>query len=169
VSDTPNLDETVYRTILDTRNFEIRLFWQRSNYFLVLNTAIGTGFFVVAASHSRGFAVLLTILGTIASALWLCVNLGSKFWQVRWETRLHDEEEKFSFEEKQKLFAADITVMKETVERGLGTPRSWRFDRRLWHRAVLLKPSVTLMMTYLSCCFILAWLAAFIRELTLLV
>jgi hypothetical protein len=29
-----------YRTALATRNLEINLFWQRSNYFLVLNTAI---------------------------------------------------------------------------------------------------------------------------------
>ncbi len=74
-----------YRTVLETRNLEIRLFWQRSNYFLVLNTALGTGFFVVKGD---GFALLLSILGVVGSTLWLCVNLGSKFWQVRWEQQL---------------------------------------------------------------------------------
>jgi len=78
-----------YRTIIDIRNLEIRLFWQRSNYFLVLNTALGTGLFVV---RGHGFAVLLSLLGLTSALLWLCVNLGGKFWQVRWEQRLHDEE-----------------------------------------------------------------------------
>jgi hypothetical protein len=50
----------------------------------------------------------------------------------------------------------------------LGTPDKWRFDRRLWRRGVLLKPSVTLMMTYLSTIFIVAWVTVLIRELTLL-
>ena len=27
------------------RQFEIQMFWQRSNYFMVLNTAIAVGFF----------------------------------------------------------------------------------------------------------------------------
>jgi len=35
----------LYKTLLDTRNLEINLFWQRSNYFLVLNTGIAFGFF----------------------------------------------------------------------------------------------------------------------------
>src|SRR3972149_10785499 len=34
-----------YKFAYDTRNFEISLFWQRSNYFLVLNTAIALAFF----------------------------------------------------------------------------------------------------------------------------
>ena len=35
----------LYRTLLDTRNLEINLFWQRCNYFLVLNTGVALGFF----------------------------------------------------------------------------------------------------------------------------
>lgn len=39
-------DERLLRPqALDTRNFEISLYWQRSNYFLVLNTALAVGFF----------------------------------------------------------------------------------------------------------------------------
>ena len=40
-----DLELEAYRTALATRNFEISLFWQRSNYFLVLSTAIAVGFF----------------------------------------------------------------------------------------------------------------------------
>ncbi len=61
---------------------EIGLFWQRSNYFLVLNTAIATGFFVLV-DKSAPLAVLLGPLGCWVSVLWFAVNLGSKYWQTR--------------------------------------------------------------------------------------
>lgn len=35
-----------YRVAKETRSLEINLFWQRSNYFLVLSTAIAAGFFL---------------------------------------------------------------------------------------------------------------------------
>jgi hypothetical protein len=38
-------DNDVYKLVSDTRNFEISLFWQRSNYFLALNSALAVGFF----------------------------------------------------------------------------------------------------------------------------
>src|SRR4051812_19960176 len=84
--DDPKLarDLEAFQTAYQTRNFEIGLFWQRSNYFLVLNTAIAAGFFVA----DRSFRPLLCVLGGVVSALWLAVNLGSKFWQERWEHRL---------------------------------------------------------------------------------
>src|SRR4051812_47823163 len=75
-----------YKTALETRNFEIKLFWQRSNYFLVLNTAIGTGYFALGDDHH--YAILLAAFGVLMSWLWLLVNLGSKFWQSRWEQQL---------------------------------------------------------------------------------
>src|SRR5207253_2849572 len=98
-------------------------------------------------------------LGLGAAILWLCVNLGGKFWQVRWEQQLHDEEVREHFPKDMRLFSADKDELECIVSRGLGTPRAWRLDRRLWHRAILIKPSVSLMMTYLSCCFIVVWLA----------
>ena len=38
-------DKDLYRVALDTRNLESTLFWQRCNYFLVLNSALALGFF----------------------------------------------------------------------------------------------------------------------------
>ncbi len=111
-------------------NFEIRLFWQRSNYFLVLNTAIGTGFFAIKSDE---FALLLGGLGLISSWLWLLVNLGSKFWQSRWEQQLEDEEEKLGtpFE----LFSAPRDTLEKIVEKSLDPSYSrWRIDRRAWYR-----------------------------------
>ena len=137
-----------YRTALETRNFEIRLFWQRSNYFLVLNTAIGTAFFAV---RGEGLVFLLSLLGLIVSALWVLVNLGSKFWQSRWEHRLEEAEAALgdSFD---RFFAAEWEELRQDVEAtfddAYAGPTRW--DRRLWKWGVLKKPSVSLVMTYLS-------------------
>jgi hypothetical protein len=75
----------IYRTALETRNLEINLFWQRSNYFLVLNTALAVGFLNVKDGE---YSLVLAIFGAIVSGLWFQVNLGSKYWQSRWEHRL---------------------------------------------------------------------------------
>jgi hypothetical protein len=153
-----NLDLEAYRTALETRNFEIGLFWQRSNYFLVLNTAIGTGFFVV---ESDELELLLSLLGLGAAVLWLCVNLGSKFWQARWEHRLELTEAalKPAFAD---FFSADWPTLRSDVEASFAVPYGTRgrWDRRLWRWGVLQKPSVSLMMTYLSLAFILFWVGA---------
>jgi hypothetical protein len=75
----------LYRTAVQTRNMEIELFWKRSNYFLVLNTAIAVGFF--AELENGYYAAVLAFLCAIVSGLWFLVNLGSKYWQSRWEHR----------------------------------------------------------------------------------
>src|SRR5207248_3234570 len=49
-----------YKIALETRNLEINLFWQRSNYFLVLNTAIAVGFF--ARGHRDKYSFMLGLL-----------------------------------------------------------------------------------------------------------
>lgn len=145
-----------FKTALDTRNFEIHLFWQRSNYFLVLNTAIGTGFFAV---NDHELALLLGGLGIAASVLWLLVNLGSKFWQERWEQQLKEQEHhlKPTFV---KFFDVTDTELHAIVKKGLGTNRRWRVDRRLWHLGVRRRPSVSYMMTVLSGVFVGFWIAA---------
>src|SRR5262245_24423130 len=79
----------LYGTLLATPNFEIGLFWQRSNYFLVLNTGIAFGFFNLKESK---YAPIFVAMGLVSSALWFWVCLGAKYWQTRWEQRLMDFE-----------------------------------------------------------------------------
>src|ERR1017187_10480268 len=79
-----------YRVAKEARNMEITLFWQRSNYFLVLSTAIAAGFFSL---RDAKYALPLAIFGLLVGVLWIAVNLGSKFWQSRWEYRLRLAEE----------------------------------------------------------------------------
>lgn len=74
-----------HRVAIDARNLEMNLFWQRSNYFLVLSRATAAGFFSL---KNGKYAIPLAFFGAVASIPWIAVNLGSKFWQGRWERRL---------------------------------------------------------------------------------
>ena len=146
------IDLESYRVAKETRNLEIALFWQRSNYFLVLNTAIAVGFFSL---RDPKYTVALGILGLVVSLFWIAVNLGSKFWQSRWEHRLRLVEQKLR--PNMDLFSASW----ETVQKDVRD--SFQFRRRgpvhsAYTRLVLLKPSVTLMMTLLSVAFAGFWI-----------
>jgi hypothetical protein len=148
-------DEKLFEVALETRNFEITLFWQRSNYFLVLNSALAVGFFSL---KEQGYALVLAGLGTIAALLWFFVNLGSKYWQSRWEHELHLREQKLYPSDP--LFAADRKRTDEYVRKSLGYHKHTGLQRLL-DCAVMLKPSVSFMMTVLSLVFLLAWIGVY--------
>lgn len=73
------------KVALDNRAFEIQLFWQRTNYFLVLITALGIGVFSIDDEIA---SFIVTLLGVASSFLWFRTNLGSKFWQESWEVEV---------------------------------------------------------------------------------
>lgn len=142
-----------YRVAKEARNLEITLFWQRSNYFLVLSTAIAAGFFSL---RDEKYALPLAIFGLAVGLLWIAVNLGSKFWQSRWEHRLRLTEEQLR--PGMNLFSATWETVQEDVR------HSFQFRKRgaihhIYTRFVLLKPSVSLMMTLLSLTFVGFWIA----------
>lgn len=143
--------EELYRITRETRNFEISLFWQRSNYFLALNTAIAVGFFSLGNS---AYILPLGIFGSIASLLWFAVNLGGKFWQSRWEHRLRLTEEALG--EEINLFSADWDTINRDVKASLKFANH-NFIRRIFDYLVLMKPSVSLCMILLSTAFIILW------------
>ena len=74
---------------LDTRKFEIGLYWQRTAYFWALIAAAFAGYFaVLSAEHidpKAFYAFALACIGFIFSIAWFRVNRGSKFWQENWE------------------------------------------------------------------------------------
>lgn len=147
------IDLEAYRVAKEARNLEITLFWQRSNYFLVLSTAIAAGFFSL---RDAKYALPLAIFGLVVGSLWIAVNLGSKFWQSRWEHRLHLTEEQLR--PNMNLFSATWETVQEDVR------YSFQFRRRgpihrIYTRLVLLKPSVSLMMTLLSLAFVGFWIS----------
>jgi len=143
----------LYATLISTRNLEIGLFWERSNYFLVLNTGMAFGFFKF---ENKAYAIIFGALGLVASLLWLRTCLGSKFWQARWEQRLMD------FERAElpglDFFAASPERIGEDVKAGLSLKSHGRFERFIYGMA-LRKPSVSFSMILLSCSFVVGWLA----------
>jgi hypothetical protein len=146
----------VYKTALATRNFEIQLFWQRSNYFLVLNTAVAIGFFS-RVQHDR-YAFGLSLIGIAVSFLWVRINLGSKFWQSRWEHRLEIAED--DLQPGLDLFSAGKDVLRADARKSLEAWGNQGWLMRAYTEAVLRKPSVSKTMTLLSLLFVLVWIAA---------
>ena len=143
---------TIYKVALDTRNFEINLFWQRSNYFLALNTALAIGFFNL--HDSRKYSLTLAILGTVVSILWYRANIGSKFWQSRWENRLKIVEEQIAPE--LKFFAANWEIIRKDVEESLKNGGHTGLQKLVYSQ-VSKKPSVSYLMILLSLAFVTAW------------
>ncbi|MEY3787241.1 MAG: hypothetical protein RLZ75_1448 [Pseudomonadota bacterium] len=79
---------------LDTRKFEIDLYWKRATYFwtFIATTFGGYGFlaFKINGSSDNNLWLLLIVscLGFIFSVAWYLVNRGSKFWQNNWEIQV---------------------------------------------------------------------------------
>lgn len=146
-----------YKILLDTRNMEINLFWQRSNYFLVLNTGMAFGFFNLEAGI---FAHIFALMGFLVSILWLRVCLGGKYWQSRWEQRLLDfEREHFS---DLNFFGASIDRIRSDVEKSIEFSKLGWLQRRVYRLALKSKPSVSYSMIRLSALFIIGWIALII-------
>jgi len=145
-------DEDRFKTALELRNLEISLYWERSNFFLALNTAIAVGYFTVSTQPQT---ISLAFLGLLSSGFWLLCNLGSKFWQARWEEKLRQVE--IEVYPNLHFFGEGYPEIEKQVRANLlRQSRSWM--SRLVGRAVLLKPSVSSMVIYLSATFLAAWL-----------
>lgn len=159
--DIANPRPDLYKILIDTRNLEINLFWQRSNYFLVLNTGIALGFFNVA---NEKFRWVFPFFGLIASLLWLAVCLGGKYWQTRWEQTLAEFEKanigSIDF------FAASPNVRNAAVEKGLDLPARSGLQLFLYRRVLKWKPSVSYSMMRLALLFIVGWVIFIVVYLT---
>ncbi len=150
----------LYKIALETRNFEISLFWQRSNYFLVLNMGLAFGFFKLTEKNSP-YLILISIIGLIASFFWYKVNLGSKFWQIRWEEKLNKIEKKLNPDIS--FFATGDDVF-DDVEENLDKEDYNTFDKYI-NSQIEKKPSVSRYMIKLSLLFVCSWLVLFILSL----
>ena len=143
--------QDAYKLAIDARQLEIQLFWQRSNYFLALTSAIAIGFFTLLPSP---FAFVLAVLGCVVSFLWYLTNLGSKYWQSRWEeaaARLERE----CFPDVN-LFSATPAFIAGEVEKSLSTNGHAGFQRWI-DSQIRKKPSVSYQMIRLSALFFVFW------------
>lgn len=150
----------LYGVLRETRDFEIKLFWERSNYFLLLNTGIAFGF---ANLDTARYAIAFASMGLITSLLWFWVCLGSKYWQTRWEQRLMDFESHhlpgLAF------FSASRDRIHADVARGLGFHPPGIFKRFVYWLALRGRPSVSFAMTVLAALFVVAWAVFFLFAL----
>ena len=85
----PSKVSEALKVALDTRKFEIEMYWKRATYFWAFIAATFTGFFVLLNSDNidnhRGFTILISVMGLFFSIGWNYVNRGSKHWQENWE------------------------------------------------------------------------------------
>lgn len=150
----------LFKFVLDTRNFEITNFWQRSNYFLVLNTGLAIGFFNLK-DGAAVYAPLVAALGVFVCFLWTRVALGSKFWQVHWEQKLAEVERMYLargiLDAELGLFSQSMTEVKDEVRKTLESESHHGRLAKWIDSLVMRKPSVTLAMITLSASFGLAW------------
>ena len=155
----------MFKFVLDTRNFEITNFWQRSNYFLVLNSGLAIGFF---NQKTYDYAPLIALLGVIVSVLWYRVTIGSKFWQIHWENKLAEIERAYAaqgvIDPELKLFCQTTPEVKDEVGKYLEKEKRTGMARHV-DQAILKKPSVTLSMISLSLFFVFTWAALFLFTL----
>ncbi len=87
-----NKAEKALEKALDTRKFEISLYWERAKYFWTFIAAALASFAIALRfqDHNENPLVLLIIccLGIIFSFAWFLVNKGSKRWQENWENHV---------------------------------------------------------------------------------
>jgi len=143
--------EEQYKIAVNARQLEVQMFWQRSNYLLLINTAIA------AAYVSQASDAYLALCGLGAAVLWFGVNLGGKYWQVRWEAAVSRLECLMS--PNLKLFSASRDEVDQEVRAFIA--RSGHQGASVFlDRLILLRLSVTAIVILLSLGFVIAWLIA---------
>jgi hypothetical protein len=146
-------DPSELKIALDNRAFEIQLFWQRSNYFLVLMTALGIGAFSV---KDPVFSPAIALFATACSYYWFRTNLGSKFWQESWEVEVTELSKELGV----RSFERPLREVRAQVRRSLksGQANERRSRVRKWiDRMTLKKYSVTYNMILLSLVSTILW------------
>jgi len=100
-----SIKEKALEIALDTRKFEIGLYWERAKYFwTLLGITFGAyigNFLVLSNKETLGgliqtqklilsafIPMIISALGIVLSWAWYCVNKGSKYWQENWENHV---------------------------------------------------------------------------------
>jgi len=80
-----------FQVSLETRKFEIELFWKRSLFFWGFIAAAFVGFATTYKEHI-GLSIVIAGFGMVCSFAWTMANRGSKYWQENWETKVGEFE-----------------------------------------------------------------------------
>ncbi|WP_315564865.1 hypothetical protein [Alloprevotella tannerae] len=89
--DAPELLDSAFEIALDTRKFEIELYWKRTGYFVLFIGAVFVAYqgFSKECPHEWLLPFLASI-GYLLSLLWYMANRGSKYWQENWEHNIEE-------------------------------------------------------------------------------
>jgi len=186
----------IFKIALFQRNFEIQMFWQRCNYFLLLNSAVGAGAISTAAIKDIPiiFVAIFCAIGAGVCIAWIAVGLGAKYWQSYWEqatldfqeyagliskrdekefVKINNGEIKFTH---RNLFSRKVDHINERVKVFLGkydkkykkqTTPNKKFTEFVDNKCPPVKPSVSGWMRITAYSFFLIWLIACIVGLFL--
>ncbi len=81
--------EATLKQALETRKFEIELYWKRTTYFWAFIASSFAGYFVVLKlTEFKEFTIIVSMIGLLFSIGWYLANRGSKYWQKNWETHV---------------------------------------------------------------------------------
>lgn len=187
-SETSRINEEKLKIALSARDFEIRMFWQRCNYFLLLNSAVGAAAGAAIAAEKTGIIlIILCAVGAFVCLAWIKVGLGAKFWQTHWEGIVVDfqgalgltaDDDIFSTENMHNRVGKCLEIPKEKGEQLKNelcfTEECKKFFRLLirsfsftqssidfYNEEVYRKPSVSGWMHKTACFFFLVWVVAF--------
>lgn len=88
-------DKTIelYKIAIDTRNLEIKLFWQRNLFFAAFISFIFLGY---EKLEDCSLKLMASNLGFLLSFAWVLVSRANKYWYETWETNIEDLEEKLN-------------------------------------------------------------------------
>lgn len=87
--------EKTLEQALETRKFEIELYWKRTTYFWAFIASSFAGYFVVIESTEfKEMTIVVSMIGLLFSIGWYLANRGSKYWQKNWETHVDLLEDK---------------------------------------------------------------------------
>lgn len=158
--------EQELKIALDNRAFEIQLFWQRSNYFLVLMTALGIGTFTIKDVY---LSPIIAAFAVLCSIFWFKVAVGSKFWQESWEVEVYELSKEYGVRSFEK--STDDVIAQVSHSLGAShTGENKSLLRRWVNRRTVKKHSVTYHMILLALCSTVVWvvvLGAFLIRLVL--
>ena len=146
-------DPSELQIALENRAFEIQLFWQRSNYFMVLMTALGIGVFAITDIK---YALMISVFATITSWFWYKTNLGSKFWHESWEVEVVNLAKEQNIRSFERPTNEVIEQVKASLEQA-STLGDRGAVRRWVDTQILKKPSVSHYMIMLSLTSTMLW------------
>lgn len=76
-----------FEIALQTRNFEIDLFWKRSLFFWGFISAAFVTYAALRKIHLE-LGIVVACFGVVCSFAWTLLNRGSKYWQESWEQKV---------------------------------------------------------------------------------